>query len=157
MVDRTFLGMSSQMGRKVVRATEGFVATVDTADKGALLGVHQHVSLKVLIPLEAPATGRDLARVLVVAAVVAMAITAAGRGHARRRAHRVVALDLDTQMTVQWVIVLIVLVLLDDNLGVLARSIQGAVLEGNQESKTGGRCRADRIQGRARHEALGHG
>ena len=92
------------------------------------------MSLKVFVPFEAPATGWDLARVLVVAAVVTMTVTAPGRGHACSRADRVGALDLDTLVTIHWAIVLIIFVF--DVLSILPRSsIQGAVLKGSQESK----------------------
>lgn len=57
--------MGAAMRMKVVGATETLAATGKVAYMGALAGMHQHMALEVLIPLEAPATESVLADMLV--------------------------------------------------------------------------------------------
>jgi len=75
----SLLGMCSQMRRKVVRATERLVTAGIIAHKRTLFGMHQHVSLQVLKPFEAPSTGWKLARMLVALCSTAVIVVVHGR------------------------------------------------------------------------------
>lgn len=86
------LGVGTQMGRKVIRATERLVTSSKIALEWTFLCMNQHVSLQVLESLETPLAALKLAWVLVVG-------TTAGRGDRCGRADRVVALDLGTVST----------------------------------------------------------
>ena len=142
-MDGLLLGMGFEMGRKVIGSTEGLIATLDTTDERTLLGMDQHMSLEVLVPLEAPTAGKDLAKVLV-AAVTAVTTAAACRGHTRGGTDRVVALDLDPLVCITIILI------------VVSFFVKRTILERGQETEAGGGGRADRVQGCARHEAFRH-
>lgn len=80
------LGVGAQMCRKVVRSTERLVTSREITLERALLCVDQHMSLKVLVALEAPFAAGELTRMLVIGST-------AGRGHRRGRADGVIALN----------------------------------------------------------------